>query len=374
MRIKALSVFVVGSVAAFAACSGGPSGSTFLNGGPSGGNSNGGSSSSSGGSINLGGNNGTGGGSTLSPDAACASSKQTALGIPVDIYAMIDISGSMVDHNSPKWANVKSALTNFVNDPANTGIGIGLQYFPGSPECSISTYSTPSVSIAPLLGNAQAVINSLNAQSPNGYTPTLPALTGAIQYARTWKNSHPTHAVVVVLATDGEPNHCNSTVQAVKTEAQNGYTGSPSITTYVIGVGLNTTDEATMNSWAAAGGSTKAYFVDGGNASQFSAAMDAIRGAATLPCTYQMPTPPQGQTLDPNKVNVAFLSSSQQTTNLLQVSGAGKCTSSGGWYYTTSNGQQVIKLCPATCSTVTADSKGQVKILLGCQTNVVPPH
>jgi Mg-chelatase subunit ChlD len=368
---------IVGSIAAIGACSGANTSSTFHNSGGT--SSNSGGSSSQGGSTSSGGTQGAGGtisltggagggGGSLSPDAACASSQQQAAGIPVDIYAMIDISGSMDQQN--KWTSVKQALSTFVNDTANKGIGIGIQYFPASNECALGSYSTPSVPIAALPNNAQAIITSLNQHSPGGGTPTQPALEGAIQYARTWKTQNPTHTVIVLLATDGEPNDCNSSVHSVESVASAGASGNPQIPTFVIGVGSSLTS---LNGIAAAGGSKQAYIVTSGDVSQFTAALTAIRGAATLPCTYQMPSPPAGQTLDPTKVNVKFTSSGGQDTDLLQVANAGACTTAGGWYYDSSGGTQVIKLCPASCNTVTNDPKGQVNVLLGCKTNIAPP-
>ena len=60
---------------------------------------------------------------------------------------------------------------------------------------------------------------AMKANSPGGNTPTLPALTGAIQYAQSVENANPLDKVAVVLVTDGEPNDCNSTVNAVANEA-----------------------------------------------------------------------------------------------------------------------------------------------------------
>ncbi len=64
---------------------------------------------------------------------ACATDSQKGTLLPLDLYLMLDTSGSMTEMTSTnvtKWAAVKSALTGFVNDPASSGIGVGLQYFP----------------------------------------------------------------------------------------------------------------------------------------------------------------------------------------------------------------------------------------------------
>jgi hypothetical protein len=71
------------------------------------------------------------------PDAACATQSAMAERLPLDLYVMMDSSGSMLDPTSDpsmpgatKWDAVKAAMTNFFNDAQSAGIGIGIQYFP----------------------------------------------------------------------------------------------------------------------------------------------------------------------------------------------------------------------------------------------------
>lgn len=109
-------------------------------GGSSSGASGGSSGGSGGGSGSSGGDDsgaiGTfGGDASFSPDAfaGCASSTQEAKELPLDLYLMLDTSGSMDDlvaAQKSKWNSVVAAMTAFLNDPASAGIGVGLQYFP----------------------------------------------------------------------------------------------------------------------------------------------------------------------------------------------------------------------------------------------------
>ena len=73
------------------------------------------------------------GGGTLD-DAACASEVRKGEQTPLDLYILLDSSGSMTGDtgmsNVTKWKAVSDALVSFVNDPASTGLGVGLQYFP----------------------------------------------------------------------------------------------------------------------------------------------------------------------------------------------------------------------------------------------------
>jgi hypothetical protein len=83
-----------------------------------------GASSSSGGTTGAG-----------DPEETCAGDLIEAKGIPLDMYVMLDSSGSMLDPTEgdaaiTKWQAVGTALSDFVNDPESAGIGIGLQRFP----------------------------------------------------------------------------------------------------------------------------------------------------------------------------------------------------------------------------------------------------
>jgi len=69
------------------------------------------------------------------PIEACAGELTQAERAPLDIYIMLDVSGSMLnatvsDPGVTKWRAVSSALSEFVKDPLSEGIGIGLQLFP----------------------------------------------------------------------------------------------------------------------------------------------------------------------------------------------------------------------------------------------------
>ncbi|MES1255019.1 MAG: hypothetical protein ABUS56_05390 [Acidobacteriota bacterium] len=65
--------------------------------------------------------------------AACATQSALAETLPLDLYVMMDSSGSMLDATAmgpTKWKAVQTAMTAFFNDPASADLGVGLQYFP----------------------------------------------------------------------------------------------------------------------------------------------------------------------------------------------------------------------------------------------------
>ncbi len=82
------------------------------------------------GASSSGGSNGTG-----DPGDTCAGELIEAKSIPLDMYVMLDSSGSMLDPTEgnaalTKWDAVSAALGDFVNDAQSAGMGIGLQTFP----------------------------------------------------------------------------------------------------------------------------------------------------------------------------------------------------------------------------------------------------
>lgn len=370
------------SALALGACSANDAGGDKLN-GQAGGAAGGGGTGGSGGSGANGGSSTDGGGlldaslnkdGALTEAGACAAESTKAELIPLDMYIMMDQSGSMsetVSGGGSKWTAVTQALSAFVSDPSTGGIGVGIGYFGTKGDsCIASDYAVPEVEIAPLPGVASQITSSLAMHSPSTGTPTAPALAGAINHAKAWAVNNPTHTVVVVLATDGEPLDCKptDTQQIGATIAAPAANGTPKILTYVIGVGSSLSN---LNDIAAAGGTGQALIVDTTqNAKQqFIDAMNKIRGSA-LACEYVMPTD-EGGKVDPTKVNVTYTPGGDAgaPVTLAQVANKAACnTTTGGWYYDDPNNPTKIVVCDVNCAQFKNDTSGEVDILLGCKT------
>ena len=151
-----------------------------------------------------------------------------------------------------KWDSVTAAIAAFVEDPRAAGIGMGMQFFPIGTSCSDTVYATPAAPIQLLPSNAAAIKASLAAHTPDGNTPTVPALRGAIEYARASMIGDPTREVLVVLATDGDPDVCSSDVPDVAAVAADGLSTHPQVLTAVIGI--ENADATALAVMAAAGG------------------------------------------------------------------------------------------------------------------------
>jgi hypothetical protein len=355
----------------FAACGGSGSSSGF---GGNGGNGSSGSGSSgsgtssgsgSGGGASSGGLFGDDGGGASSGgalgDAACVTSNVGADAVPVMLVFMFDRSGSMADQS--KWTSCSQGLDAFFSDPNSKGLLASLQFFAQAKECQAASYQTPLVPMQPL--PSPSFTSAIAGVSPNGGTPTLPALQGAIAYAQQNQTINPNSKVAVVLVTDGDPNDCNSTVADVSAAAK---AVASTVPTYVIGIG----SVASLDAIAAAGGTGKAFVVSTTNPAQtatdLETALAAIKGS-TLGCEYQVPTAPAGQSIDFTKVNVIYTPSGGSPETL---SYNATCGGNGqGWYYDNPSAPTKIEICAASCTSIEADKGGKVSVALGCDTVVV---
>lgn len=353
--------------------------------------------------FNEGASDGDGGG--------CAGETHNAEKVPLDMYLMLDQSGSMSDPpasgSGTRWEAVEAAISAFVAQGESAGIGVGIQYFPlqsgascnvaqcmtdvecgvgcgpcmqvapnfpgfcagfgQSDSCEAIDYATPDVEIGVLPGNAAAILTSMSAHGPTGGTPTSAALQGAVDHATEWAAQNVGHAVIVVLATDGDPATCDTNLANINAIAAAGASSTPPILTFVIGVGGSV---AALNGIAAAGGTTQAFMIDQDpNAQQaFLDALNAIQGTA-IPCAYLIPLPDGGETINFNQINVYYTPSGGSETVVPRVDSAASCPADGlGWYYDDPAMPTQILLCPSTCTTVSADIDGEVKVVVGCET------
>lgn len=83
---------------------------------------------------------------------------------------------------------------------------------------------------------------------------------------------------------------------------------------------------------------------------------------ARLSCEYAMPAPPPGEQIDPATAVARYTSGSGATKDFDQVASADQCAADKFYI----EGDR-IKLCPATCDAVQADTKANVKLLFACK-------
>jgi len=333
-------------------------------------------------------------GDSASAGAGCTGQSYASERLPLDLYFLIDLSGSMAQSagSGSKWDRVSAALVAFLNAPESAGLGLGVGYFPanvqstcgpGDPgclcipfvniclpniggSCEAQEYATPSVSLS-LSPDPAVIVADIQRQALEGGTPTRPALEGALQYVEGWAEQHPGRSVAVVLATDGDPQGCDSNAPSDAADtAAAAWNGPHRIRTFVIGVG---NELRSLDLVAAAGGTGQAFLTsDGADLSgQFADALTQIRVEAGG-CTYTLPPAPEGRAIDPTLVNVSVGGTSGAPSGIVPMASQGvaeSCSATGGWYYDNPNAPAAIKLCPATCAAL---GQGQVDVQLGCQT------
>jgi hypothetical protein len=316
-------------------------------------------------------------------NAACVTSTAQAQLADADLVVMLDRSGSMGDpaegfDPTLKWIPVTTALDAFFTDPNSAGLSASLQFFPqGTDLTSVCAYpyGTPLVALTPLT-SAAPLVSTIMATKPAGGTPTLAALQGAISYAQQVAATHPQDRTVVVLATDGDPGFgingafaagcTNNDIPHVAAVAQAAFTGSPSIPTYVIGVGP---DLQNLDAIASAGGTGQAMVVPVSNPTQtnsaFEAALNSIR-SASLSCQFTIPMPPNGETINPNAVNVVLVDGKGQQTVLTY---SADCSNASGWHYDNAAKPTSVELCASACASARSDSGGKITLAFGCYTS-----
>jgi hypothetical protein len=268
--------------------------------------------------------------------------------------------------------------------PSTCGNGLGrCQDFErtctNATQCDASYYANPAVEIAPISGQLAAIDLALNQQPPQGLTPTVPALQGAIDHSREWALTHPDQTVVTVLATDGLPTDCGPVVEGappaidqVLEIARAAQSGDQPVRTFVIGV-FNPGDGASINNVnaiAAAGGTEQAVTIDAGGEveAEFLDALRAIR-EGSLACQFQIPQ--TGPLLDYFSVNLQFDTGEARQQLGFVASEAACATSPNSWHYDVDpnvSKPSAIQVCPDVCDQFRATPTGSITLQLGCQT------
>ncbi|MBS2013342.1 MAG: VWA domain-containing protein [Deltaproteobacteria bacterium] len=316
---------------------------------------------------------GGGGGTTDgNSDPSCATVKAEAKLTPVNMVVMYDQSGSMGDTTeSPtfdptkRWIPVGNAMKAFFTDPASAGMRASLSFFADATNsCNVANYSTAEV---PLTALPSATLSStIDAHAPKGDTPTRPAMQGAIAQAQAVLASHPGEKTVIVLVTDGEPYGCgiNNATQS-NAEIANVVTDvsavAGTIPTYVVGVGPSV---ANLDAVAAAGGTTALHVSVGTPATttaELVTAMGKIRGQLAS-CDFAIPAPPDGRTLDLDKVFVVRTPSGKAAETLPYD----QSCKGAGWRYDDPKKPAKVILCDATCDVVKADPGGKIDVQFAC--------
>ena len=367
---------------------------------------------------------------------ACAGTELDAKLLPSNLLFVIDVSSSMGCNLPPiqttasceqkpeklqktapsKWETVKPQLkTAIAKLPSlSPNWGAGVVYFPaksdvGGIENRCAVTNAPHVPVAVVDAMQLEKINkSLDEVKTEGWTPAIGALWSAYDYMHATLKSPGNDFVIFV--TDGTPKpECHDQVSDPKSAAEEfeedkayfldkvlGMADQAGIHTFVIGVPgsegarefLSTVakrGKTALNADCVCSGKYCADHAsasaDAGNChfdmtdSQLDLAgalSDAFAKIATktISCNLDVPTA-VGKEVDYSLVNVTFTPSTGATESIPQDNSKA-CNDANGWQYNANKTH--ILLCGAACEKVKADIKGQLKVVLGCQTTTNTPQ
>ncbi|MCC6217195.1 MAG: VWA domain-containing protein [Polyangiaceae bacterium] len=319
-------------------------------------------------------------GSTEAATEACATASAEAQPVLLDMYIILDSSGSMDDPQTngdcnvgdttnSKWCKAINALHGFFAAPTSVGMGVALHFF-ASTGCS--ALATPAVPLQDLPGHLTQLDNAMNATGPNGGTNMEGALEGLRDY--TAANQRPGRRIIGILVTDGDPSGCETSIGTLDNIGDNHYlnTGIPTFIVGMTGATFSSLENLADGAGAAphtnfCGGSYSPchfYNVGNGDAAAFISALQSIQASA-IGCDYQMPTS-SGGVINPANISVEYLSGGNPPPQQIpRVNDASAC-GAGGWYYDNNASPQRILLCPATCGVVQADNAAKINVQLGC--------
>jgi hypothetical protein len=311
------------------------------------------------------------GGKPIDPDAACGVVEEKANVTPLNLYLMVDRSVSMEGTN---WNAARAGLEAFLASPKAAGVRAAIKFFPivdTTPSCDQNLFKTPTVPFAPLPGNAQPILDAMDAETPAGFgSPIYPALGGAILAGIDVASNNPGETAAVLLVTDGAPEGPGTSCSGVDPEdpaeiaaiAASGYAFAPPVVTFVVGLpGVN---QAFANQVAQAGGSDQAILVSNVNvAVEFQKALEKVLGQA-LPCEFAIPFKVDSGEIQLTQVNVEVTPGGGMPVIVPQNLDC----DGPGWKYDQIVDPTKIILCPETCAEVKADYQAAIQILLGCQT------
>lgn len=94
-----------------------------------------------------------------------------------------------------------------------------------------------------------------------------------------------------------------------------------------------------------------------------------VIGGSVLSCEWTIPEPPEGETLNPDQVNVEFDDGQGMAETIGRVDDASQCAGvADGWYYDDPAAPTLIIACPQTCERMQDAMMASISIQLGCAT------
>jgi hypothetical protein len=337
-------------------------------------------------------------------NSACAGWTTEGENLPAVIQLVVDTSLSMRDRapgsNNSKWEVTRDALLEAL-DGLSPQTAVGLLFYPNrstgnsnQPRPDSACLDAEDMIPIAMLGadNSQhrrALERALERARPNGATPTHVAYRYA--YENGMRPFMTSANRFMLLITDGAPTLADGCVgnppavvdtqpiiDEIKGAADDG------VRTFIIGSPGSEENSMTggdMRPWlskaAMVGGTAAPNCTENGpnfchmdmtQEPDFAAALRAGLGAIAgqlNSCTYAIPKPPEGKTIDLSQVNLMV--NSPDGTQLILPDNEGDC--SEGWQLDDEN--QIV-LCEDTCKRVQENVQARVELLFGCASGEIP--
>ncbi len=339
----------------------------------------------------TGGTGGTGGVDASGGAGGTCTATVESLGFaPVNLVFAYDKSGSMGagsgwDRSTTHWIPARAGFLAYLREPESRWTGAALEFFPAEGDltdaCNVANYETPSVSLVALNQvnpDTSPFVLAFDSTVPGGGTPTLPALLGSLNYARTLAEEYPDASIAVVLITDGLPvfyidgasapgctQPLENTVENTAAIAAEGL--ADGIPTHVIALDDEASELSSLVQVGIAGGTETARFIATGDpvatANELQQTLDSIRDQY-LGCTLPLSGAPSDA--DYARADV-FATASGVTDVLPQTPG---CVGDGGWQYLYTSADPAtpthIELCGLTCQSVQATPGVELSVEFGC--------
>jgi hypothetical protein len=328
-------------------------------------------------------------------NSACVGREAGTELAPSIVELLVDTSLSMDERapgsNRSKWVETRRVMLEAIDlMPGTTSLGV--VFYPdvevGAPICFDSDADVDVSALGGASSNQRQTIRSaFERENPRGSTPTHDAYRYALDQLAA------VDAVgqrFLVLITDGTPTYAlNCEGSGNQSDPADPAPLIPEaasalgrgMKTFVIGSPGSEGARRSLSQMAQAGGTgndgcsndgqPRYCHFDMTEEEDFSVALrDALASIAgiALSCAYDIPEPPNGETLDLTKVNVLFRPPGGER-ELIAQNPPGAC--SDGWQY--SDDQRQVLLCGPTCDRVSS-STGQLSLEFGCTTSVAPPR
>jgi hypothetical protein len=295
--------------------------------------------------------------------------------VPSDIIWVVDQSGSM----NQETQYVQSKINDFATSISASNIDYHVIMI-------ASTSASNDICVPAPLSNGSCG-NNTNFRLVNHSISSHDALTKFVSYYSEFSDFlRPEAMKHIIIVTDDNASNASTAAATFKTALANvtpaGMFDSYKVhAIYAYGNGQSSGCSGPFGTGAQEGTVYTTLVTDTGGArgviceddwtTVFNDISAAVVSGSQIACELAVPTPTDGETLDPTKVNVKYQSGTGTGTTLPQVTDAAACGTSSGWYYDDNAAPTKITLCPATCTQVQGDDSANVKIELGCSTQIL---